>query len=469
MTATSVLRALAGLALGVGFVVAAEGRTWTNFEGKQIEADYVRLDGLNVVLKMQGREVSVPLEKLSDADKQFVFQQQLGGAAGPAAESPFTPVGDSDEPGSSDPGKKATASETTTPRKTNKSDNADGVARMRSWKDNKGKTIRAKYVRIHGENVVLMQGSKTVSCAIADLSTEDQEFLRQFLTARGEGNLMPSPDQLAAGARSGDGEGGAAAAGGYNPAGVVPGFAPPGMAATPSYTPPPYTVDGGGGVASAIPPGMTDPAIAAQSAADAPYDASGSPITSPSSGYTGYASSNNASTAPYTASSSPYGGSSSPYAGSSSPYAGSSSPSYGSGAAPNTSPYSGGYTGMTQPASTPNMSSGYPGATDVASSMPSPTPYMPESSMPSTPFPMGPDIQTQIGDSGVVYYCSSCGKEVPEHINDKCPHCGIRFDYVEEPDGSRRYNSSYYVGSGVGILVAIIGVIIRVVIMAQRR
>jgi DNA-directed RNA polymerase subunit RPC12/RpoP len=41
------------------------------------------------------------------------------------------------------------------------------------------------------------------------------------------------------------------------------------------------------------------------------------------------------------------------------------------------------------------------------------------------------------------YYCSNCNKEVSASIpaGGNCPHCGVRFDYVETPDGKRQYAS----------------------------
>lgn len=54
---------------------------WTNFEGKTIQAGFVRLDGANVVLKMaSGQEIPYPLSKLDKAS-----QQQAETAASSAA------------------------------------------------------------------------------------------------------------------------------------------------------------------------------------------------------------------------------------------------------------------------------------------------------------------------------------------------------------------------------------------------
>jgi hypothetical protein len=45
--------------------------SWTNFEGKTIQAGFVRLDGANVVLKMpNGQEIPYPLAKLDKASQE---------------------------------------------------------------------------------------------------------------------------------------------------------------------------------------------------------------------------------------------------------------------------------------------------------------------------------------------------------------------------------------------------------------
>lgn len=50
----------------------AELRSWTNAEGKTIEADLVSLEGEDITLKMEnGRTYTFPLESLSAADQEF--------------------------------------------------------------------------------------------------------------------------------------------------------------------------------------------------------------------------------------------------------------------------------------------------------------------------------------------------------------------------------------------------------------
>ncbi|MFT5468241.1 MAG: outer membrane protein assembly factor BamB [Verrucomicrobiales bacterium] len=57
-------------------VSGAEARIWTQQNsGKKIEADFVRVEGANVVLKFQGREVRVPLDQLSADDRVFIEGQ----------------------------------------------------------------------------------------------------------------------------------------------------------------------------------------------------------------------------------------------------------------------------------------------------------------------------------------------------------------------------------------------------------
>ncbi|MEM9237751.1 MAG: SHD1 domain-containing protein [Verrucomicrobiota bacterium] len=54
--------------LGCSFLQA---RTWTSTDGKEIEAELVKVEGEIVVLSMRGKEYRVPLNKLSDEDREF--------------------------------------------------------------------------------------------------------------------------------------------------------------------------------------------------------------------------------------------------------------------------------------------------------------------------------------------------------------------------------------------------------------
>lgn len=50
-------------------------RQWTDATGRVITAEFVRADGSNVTIRMDGKEFTLPLEKLSDADRKWVAGQ----------------------------------------------------------------------------------------------------------------------------------------------------------------------------------------------------------------------------------------------------------------------------------------------------------------------------------------------------------------------------------------------------------
>lgn len=55
------------------FSLTSSARIWTNTEGKEIEADYVKNTELEVTLRMAGGKIyQIPLSKLSEADIEFV-------------------------------------------------------------------------------------------------------------------------------------------------------------------------------------------------------------------------------------------------------------------------------------------------------------------------------------------------------------------------------------------------------------
>jgi hypothetical protein len=64
--------------------IHADARTWTNKQGRTFEADFVRLDGANVIFVLPGsRAFSTPLADLSAAD-QIVVKKRVVSLAGPA-------------------------------------------------------------------------------------------------------------------------------------------------------------------------------------------------------------------------------------------------------------------------------------------------------------------------------------------------------------------------------------------------
>jgi predicted esterase len=56
----------------LSFTLTASARPWTNSEGKTIEAEYISSDSKSVVLNVSGRDVTYPLDKLSEADREYI-------------------------------------------------------------------------------------------------------------------------------------------------------------------------------------------------------------------------------------------------------------------------------------------------------------------------------------------------------------------------------------------------------------
>lgn len=73
----------------------------------------------------------------------------------------------------------------------------------------------------------------------------------------------------------------------------------------------------------------------------------------------------------------------------------------------------------------------------------------PQHTTPDVQIPGMPELQD-------VYSCSACNREVGAN-DTKCPHCGVRFDYVENQDGSRTEipasPGERAVQIGIGVLV----------------
>jgi len=73
LTMTSFLKITAFL---LAFSGAIHGRTWTNKEGVQIDAEMAGVEGGKVLLRMAGKLQKVPLESLSAADQEFATKWQ---------------------------------------------------------------------------------------------------------------------------------------------------------------------------------------------------------------------------------------------------------------------------------------------------------------------------------------------------------------------------------------------------------
>lgn len=283
------------LALGLllsGSALAKE-RTWTNADGFEMKAEFVRVvDGVVTFLK-GGKLITLPLDKLSEEDQQLIRELSMGKPLpeedessndAPQVSSPF------DEPPSSPP--PATG-------------HSHGKVRIeeRAWTDSSGKKTYARFVRIVGTEVILIRANKVIRIPYYSLSKEDQEYVRDVLTQQGKEDQIPADHGGAspvAGATDATappmrppaaGLGNTRGAGGNIPdtdVGVLPGgtaLAPPG---DPDDPPIPTGVDlapDGGGIPvvpqTVIPPPMSLPA---------PLTAPSAPSLPPASPFPGMAS-----------------------------------------------------------------------------------------------------------------------------------------------------------------------------------
>lgn len=138
-------------------VAAAHGRTWTDSSGRIIEADFVRVDGTDVVLLKDGREVRVPLTRLTAADQQFARDQAKDADdAGAVAKVP-----------------------------------AVDITKPRTWTDRNGQTLQAAFASMSGGKVDLRTGLKQLFLPFADFSDQDQELIRLHMESRGLGLRVP--------------------------------------------------------------------------------------------------------------------------------------------------------------------------------------------------------------------------------------------------------------------------------------
>ena len=61
----------------------------------------------------------------------------------------------------------------------------------RTWTDNLGNKVQAKFVRYFDGDVVLLRGTKVVKVRFHTLSEDDQEYIRKQLEAKGQADLLP--------------------------------------------------------------------------------------------------------------------------------------------------------------------------------------------------------------------------------------------------------------------------------------
>ena len=167
MRATSIVVCLVGLLLlFVSFSDAAEMRKWTRKNGKEFEAEFVKLehqsDGKNVVTlkKPDGSEITVKMPGLSDEDRKYV--KQLTKSQG--------------NPETNDQVGQKSANQPATPTSTE----------MRKWTRN-GKEFTAEFVKREGPVVTLKKpDGKEITVKMPGLSEEDRKYVKQMVKSQGK-------------------------------------------------------------------------------------------------------------------------------------------------------------------------------------------------------------------------------------------------------------------------------------------
>ena len=155
---------VAMLLLGGGSLATA--RTWTNTEGRKLEATFVRLHEGNVILLKGNKPVSVALSQFSPEDQEYVRQQVAKKGKSQALEP---------------------SEEKPAPRKEKSADEAP----VRTWRDIHGNQTTASLAGVSGGNVILVEKGKRRLCPFFGFCAADQEYIRKELAAKGQGHLLP--------------------------------------------------------------------------------------------------------------------------------------------------------------------------------------------------------------------------------------------------------------------------------------
>jgi hypothetical protein len=167
-------------------------RTWTDVQGRTMQAEFVReVDG-DVAFLKDGKLITFPLDRLSEADRKTIRELEANKVVPeeekPAGATPalVDPVGRTETPRAGD-------SNAASPPSTSK----DSGPANRVWMDARSNKFAAKFVRMHDGNVVLLRGSRTMTIGFYELSVGDQAYVRELLTARGEERQIPAPPVVA--------------------------------------------------------------------------------------------------------------------------------------------------------------------------------------------------------------------------------------------------------------------------------
>ncbi len=170
----------------LSLVSAQEVRTWTDVDGRKMQAQFVReVDG-DVTFIKDGKLITFPLDRLSDDDQKHIREAETGKKVEEAATPAGAPRKEASADTSLSPSDSGSTSESKTSLTKERTD-----AETRTWRDFRGRQTVGKFVRMHQDNVVVLSGARAVSIPYYSLSRPDREYLRELLTALGEAAQLP--------------------------------------------------------------------------------------------------------------------------------------------------------------------------------------------------------------------------------------------------------------------------------------
>ena len=382
----------------------ALGRTWTDNQGNEVKAKFVRVHEGNVVLIAGRRLIKAPFANFSVEDQDYIRQQlkakgqehlvpPAGHAGGslPGVRRLGPPGADEEAAGEGGSGQ------------------VSGVGEVRTWTDIRGRTMKAQFVGLSGANVVLVKDGRRVTYPFMAFSPMDRQYIRGQLEARGEEHLLPGY-----GGEAGMGEEPMHMTGPGPSSFPGPGgLGPPPM---PDFPGPPQHGRGPGGMADYQPEEMYDESD--DTASDSMVDDEPEEMPEPGA-IAGYGAGN--------------------------------MPGYRPGSGPPGPP-----PGFGGPPSFPTSAPVHGGPGDQFESGEEPDHGFAGGS------PLG-------GSSDTGFYCSNCNKDVPAHLGagDRCPHCGVYWEYEETADG-RTLDASGQEVTGWSVGGIVFAVVVTVVALAIR-
>ncbi len=185
--------------------LAEEMRTWTDAAGRKVDAAFVRVFQGEVILDKAGQMLKVPVSRLSAADQKYIREMTNSGTPAVANSKDATNA----QPAAAKPAEPKDPASATSSSPLDAKKAAAELRRMREWQDSAGKSVRARFERFLGAEVLLMQGNTPRKVAFSRLSTKDQEFLRKSFEAQGRSGEIPTVVAMAPGSGENGGQVGA--------------------------------------------------------------------------------------------------------------------------------------------------------------------------------------------------------------------------------------------------------------------